>query len=184
MRFKSKGSLEQNKHCDVIYSHNKSFYTRGNALNILKKPWFIGSTVIIIALIFIVFQLTQFAKNTTLSNWHKGAMGYLTAAKLQQQTNKPMAIFFYTDWCQNCEKLRIDILSSPPFKDFTNDIIALKINPEIGPAEKALADSFGVFAYPSFFIVNSNDSKPIRINKTSGITTQMFIQQCQKVISS
>jgi len=153
-------------------------------VGLLKNRWTIGISIVVIAVSFVVWQLGQFARDTGLSQWYEGPAGYLQAVKQQQQTNQPMVVFFYTDWCESCEQLRVDILSSEPFKAFSNNLLPVKINPEYGPTEQALADSFGVFGYPSFYIIRNNTAEPVRIKKTNRISPELFIQQCQQVIES
>lgn len=158
--------------------------SRGELVGLLRNRWTIGTSILVIAVSFIVWQLGQFARDTSLTHWYDGPAGYLQAVKQQQQTNQPMVVFFYTDWCQSCEQLRAEILSSEPFKAFSLKLLPVKINPEYGPTEQALADSFRVVGYPSFYVIRHKMADPVRIKKTNRISPELFIQQCQQAIES
>ena len=134
---------------------------------------------------FFAIQLQNFAQDAALSEWHEGLDGYVKSVRLQKDNSKPIAAFFYTDWCPNCKKLREDILSTPEFKQFADENLnVVKINPESGPMENKLAEEFGVFAYPSFFIIPANNKKTLPIRKTSHIPVKKFIQQINNAINS
>jgi len=149
------------------------------------RRWTISLGIIITSLGFIFFQLHAFTQDSSLSDWNEGINGYIKSVQQQSQNNKPIAAFFYTDWCSNCKRLREDILSQTAFKKFSNEnLIMLKINPESGPLENKLAEEFGVFGYPSFFIIPPNSTEVRQIRKTSHIPVANFIQQINSAIKS
>ena len=149
------------------------------------KKW--GSILLITALSlsFFFIQLKNYAQDSSLSDWHEGLDGYVKGIRAQKHNSRPIAAFFYTNWCPNCKRLREEILSTPEFQQFAEqNLILIKINPETGPMENQLAEEFGVFGYPSFFIIPANDQKTKIIRKTSHIPVEKFIQQINEAISS
>ena len=154
-----------------------------NASGKLKK-WLIIVTISIISLAFIGIQLKQFAHDASLNNWNSGFEGYINSSRWQKSSEKPIALFFYTDWCPNCKRLREEILSNQTVDAYLTAFKPVKINPELGPLEDKLAQEFGVFAYPSIFIVPADGSKSIPIRRTSNISPEEFIAQLDQAIKN
>ena len=135
--------------------------------------------VIFGALALIAIQLSQFAVDATLRHWHENASGFQRALDLQKTSHKSIAVFFHTDWCANCKKLRENVLSSPEFDQYLKNVIPVKINPETGLKERQLADRYGVLGYPTFLIIEPNSQSVTRIRTSQNITPQQFIDQCK-----
>jgi thiol:disulfide interchange protein len=131
------------------------------------------------ALALIGIQLSQFAVDATLRHWHEGASGFQTALALQNTSHKPIAVFFHTDWCTNCKKLRENVLSSPEFDLYLKNVIPVKINPETGLKERQLADNYGVLGYPTFLMIEPNLKTVTRIRTSNNLSPQQFIDQCK-----
>lgn len=133
--------------------------------------------------LFVVSQLSRFSNDASLSDWNQGFDGYLKASREQVQTDKPMALFFYTDWCSSCKALRENILASPEVREHMGSMLLVKVNPEYGPVENQLAEDFGVLGYPSFFVVDVQSGKTTQIRRTSNITPQQFVEQLVSAVS-
>ena len=143
----------------------------------------ITSTGIVIAALALTgFELAQFAVDATLRHWYNGASGYRAALQLQKSTGKPIALFFHTDWCQNCKRLREAVLAKPEVDRFLKNAIPVKINPETGSKEQKIADIYGVRGYPTFLIVGDNPHTVTRIRTNRNLSPQQFIDQCKQTI--
>ncbi len=138
------------------------------------------TALVLVAGVFIVSQLNRFGNDASLSDWHQGIAGYIQAVRDQSRSGAPMALFFYTDWCPNCRKLREQVLSSEEVRGYLANLQRVRINPENGPAEDRLAREFGVVAYPSFFIVDAASGEARLIRRTSNITPAQFIEQLRE----
>ncbi len=80
-----------------------------------------SAVIIIISLSFITIQLSRLAIDVSLDSWEQGAEGYVKANREQQKTGNLIALYFYTDWCENCKYLREEVLSKPNVSShFTN----------------------------------------------------------------
>ena len=143
----------------------------------------ISFSVIFLALAFIVIQLSSFSVDASLSDWQQGAEGYVKSSQLNRETKQPVALFFYTDWCSSCEKLRKDVLATQAVKQFMTTLHPVKVNPEHGMLDHQLAEDFGVIGYPSFFLVDTQTGHARTIQRTSNITPEQFIAQLQEARS-
>ncbi|MGD8566774.1 MAG: thioredoxin fold domain-containing protein [Gammaproteobacteria bacterium] len=139
------------------------------------------AAVVVGALTLIGVALSQFAVDTTLRHWYSGAKGYQAALQLQKTTHKPVALYFHTDWCENCKRLREKVLASPKVAQYFHNAIPVKINPEIGLKERQIADSYGVRGYPTFFMVTGNPKTVKRIRTPHNLSPQQFIDQCEQI---
>jgi thioredoxin-related protein len=143
-----------------------------------KSRTIISIAVILAAIALMAFQLSRFTLDASLRQWHSGAEGYKSALALQKSSLKPIALFFHTDWCSSCKKLRETVLASPEFDEYLKNVIPVKINPESGLKERQIADSYGVTGYPTFLLIDFNGQKVTRIRTSQNLTPQQFIEQC------
>lgn len=94
------------------------------------------------------------------SGWLDGADGLAAAIPLGQEQRKPLLLYFYTDWCGYCRQFERELLTQTELRDYLASIVAVRINPESGPAEAAMAHRYGVRSFPSLF-VHSGESKAV-----------------------
>ena len=91
---------------------------------------------------------TSTTPNIIGEGWLYGAAGYARAVELQRQLNVPLVVYFYTDWCPYCRSLDNQYLPATPVQDYLQGVVKVRINPEHGVTERALAKRFNVSAYP------------------------------------
>jgi hypothetical protein len=120
-------------------------------------------------------------------NWYEGSPGYAEAAGLGRDSHVAMIVYFRTDWCPYCKRFDRDIMPSAEVATFLKTIIKVRVNPEQGPNELALANSFGVHGYPSIFMVPANGEAPVKVYPfvRSGETFQPvppaeFVASCRR----
>jgi thiol-disulfide isomerase/thioredoxin len=120
-------------------------------------------------------------------SWYSGAGEYVTAMDAHRSMQTPLLVYFYTGWCPYCKKLDQEILPTEEVAQFMRSVNKVRINPEAGPDERALADQFGVRGYPSVFIIPVNSDAPIKIYpfKKVGetfvaVTPSEFITECEQ----
>jgi thiol-disulfide isomerase/thioredoxin len=124
------------------------------------------------------------APNLPNDRWLYGAAGYARAVELQQQLNVPLVVYFYADWCPYCRTLDSQYLPSAPVQEYLRGVVKVRINPEQGPAERALAIRYGVSGYPSFLIVRNSAARPVNVQpfrKVSNLTATQFANACRAV---
>jgi thiol:disulfide interchange protein len=148
------------------------------------KRWPLVLLIVSAALILPAVLLSQLAVDVSLSGWHENAAGYQQALLEQSRTGKPLALFFHTEWCASCKELRKDVLVSDTFNRFLPNVIPVKIDPESGPQENAIAQRFGVVGYPTFLLVSSNPNKIIPIRRTSHVKPKEFVQACRNALQT
>jgi thiol-disulfide isomerase/thioredoxin len=119
--------------------------------------------------------------------WYSGADGYAQAERQHKQSNAPMAVYFYTDWCPYCKRLEANILKSDEVDRFLRNVVKVRVNPEDGEDETLLARRYGITGYPSFFIVPAGATSPKKITpyKRQGsgwaaMGPADFVQACQE----
>ena len=84
--------------------------------------------------------------------WYEGASGYQAALDEARADNKPMTVYFRTDWCPHCREFDHDLLNTAEVSNFFHYIVKVRINPESGTQERAISDRYGVHSYPSIFL--------------------------------
>ncbi len=93
-------------------------------------------------------------------DWYSGALAFNTAIGVQANEGKPMLVYFYADWCNFCRQFENELLSDGRVADYLKDVIAVRMNPEVGDAERRFGAMYGVRGYPALF-VHSGASKTL-----------------------
>lgn len=140
--------------------------------------------IILVAGSFVGSQLASFSRDASLSGWREGTLGYAEAVREQTRTGRPLAVYFYADWCSPCKRFRERVLSTPQVAAFMAGFIPVKINPDGGLADRALAERFGVAGYPAFFIVPAGSRRPVQIRGVAGVPSKQFMDACRKAVYS
>jgi thiol:disulfide interchange protein len=101
------------------------------------------------------------------STWPQNAGGYVAASEISKAEGRPMFIYFRTDWCPYCREFERRLLGSPEVEDYLRGLARVRINPEAGPRENRLAETYGVQGYPAIFWQRHASAEPIRVSRTS-----------------
>jgi len=83
-----------------------------------------------------------------------------TALQKAKQSDMPMIIDFYTDWCRWCDSLDANTYVDPVVIGMSVDDIFVKINAEV---DTALARQYGVSGFPTIVITDSDGKEIDRI---------------------
>ena len=124
----------------------------------------------VIATLFVMCLCTP-ANAAPEDRWLYDSSGYARALELQRELNVPLVVYFYTDWCPYCQALDSDYLSATPVQRYLRAVVKVRINPEHGPAERGIANQYGVTGYPTFFVMRNLSSPPRNIQpfRRSGV---------------
>ncbi|MCI5168073.1 MAG: hypothetical protein D3903_18800 [Candidatus Electrothrix sp. GM3_4] len=106
---------------------------------------------------------THIAEAVTTGKWYTKASSFEKIEEAAKKKDKPYIFFVYTDWCGFCKKMNKKYLSNADIKRILSKYYRIKINPDKGEAEKALANEKGVNGYPDFRIVHP-DGRTIKIH--------------------
>jgi thiol-disulfide isomerase/thioredoxin len=93
-------------------------------------------------------------------------------------------VYFYADWCSYCRTLDNQYLPSAPVQEYLRAVVKVRINPEQGVAERALATRFGVTGYPSFFVMRHSATRLVNVQpfrRVGNLTPTQFANACRAV---
>lgn len=93
-------------------------------------------------------------------DWWSGTSGYEHALKQHERSGWPILVYFYADWCPYCRRLDTTTLAAAAVQQTLRGFIKVRINPERGRSEAALAKQFRIAGYPSLFIIPAASSTP------------------------
>jgi thiol-disulfide isomerase/thioredoxin len=95
--------------------------------------------------------------------WSEGARGFRSASNEQRASGSPMLLYFRTDWCPYCKEFDREVLSDSGVSTAIAPAVKVRINPEDGDDERALAKKFGVTGYPRLVLVARDGAAPVRL---------------------
>ncbi|GAB4305832.1 MAG: hypothetical protein Kow0019_00100 [Methanobacteriaceae archaeon] len=110
---------------------------------------------LIIGLIIGAFAISSLHKNNSIPgnsdlNWNND---YDTALQEAKQTNKPIFIDFYTEWCGACQMLDQETFSNPQVMEKLNsNYVLLKVDIDRNPE---LASQYQIYSIPTIVIIDS-----------------------------
>jgi len=124
------------------------------------------------------------------SSWHEGAEGFVAALDEATEDQKPLAVYFYTDWCGYCRQLERELLFKEELVDYLGgNLTTVRINPERGQQEGAIAQRYGVIGYPSLFLHAGPGHEAVKISgrtkrdgKWTMQTTDEFIETVNGIV--
>ena len=97
---------------------------------------------------FMLHNVAADSRASARSTRYQDAAGYAEALREHERTGKPMALYFYVDWCKYCAQLERGILSRSEVKQYLETILYVSVNPEHGKGEEALFEKFEGRGYP------------------------------------
>jgi len=121
--------------------------------------------------------VTADSRASARSARYQDAAGYAEALREHEKTGKPVALYFYADWCKYCAQLERGILSRSEVKQHLETILYVSVNPEHGKAEEALFAKFEGRGYPTFLVLAKN--QPAQEIPTS-VPPEVFLQECRE----
>jgi thiol-disulfide isomerase/thioredoxin len=111
------------------------------------------------------------------SSRYQDAVGYAAAMREHEATGKPVALYFYTDWCKFCARLERGTLSHSEVKQYLNTILYVSVNPDHGRAEEALFREFEGRGYPTFLVLAKNQSAQ---EIPTSASPEAFLRSCRE----
>ncbi len=140
--------------------------------------------VVLLGLLFACSIHTAAAVTTNV--WYTSPADYESVQQAAKEQDKSFILFFYVDWCGYCKRLKKDFLEKPQVEQVLSRYFRVKINPETGEKENALATKYGVHGFPNFLVVRPNGST-VRIHpfKQGGVwTVEEFISKLEEVMAT
>lgn len=87
-------------------------------------------------------------------DWLEGANGYARGKEQSVSAQKPMMVYFYTDWCGYCRKFEKHTLANPDVQKALSVFVKVRINPEKGDRENQLSEQYQIDGFPSVYFEN------------------------------
>ena len=119
--------------------------------------------------------------------WLHGATGFARAIELQRELNVSLVVYFYTDRCSDCRTLEDQYFSAPSVHRVLHRSVAVRINPEYGTEERAIADRYAITSYPAFLIMDNESSPPRNVQPFrpggNNLTPEQFAGACQEAMT-
>ena len=106
------------------------------------------------------------AAEMDFSGWLEDALGYAEAMQSHEAEGRPVVVYFRTDWCPYCRQFEDALLEVPEVVDAMKKMILVRVNPEKGDMEMALAARYGVGGYPAMFVHSTKSKVAVPVERT------------------
>jgi len=93
------------------------------------------------------------ASASSFSDWYHGAAGYERAYREALAEEKPLLLYFHTEWCKWSKKMDREYIGSYEVSHFLSGIPKAEINPDEGTPEETITKKHGVTGYPKFLVL-------------------------------
>jgi hypothetical protein len=128
----------------------------------------------------VVRPLTEDVRLKARSSRFKDSTGYQEALRQQQSSGKPIALYFYVDWCRYCAQLDRSVLSQTEVRQYLDaNTLYVSVNPEHGKAESELFARFNGTGFPTFLMLGKD--RPVYQVPTA-VSPSIFIEACKSAI--
>ena len=79
---------------------------------------------------------------------------YQEALEIAKRVNKPIFLYFYSDACHWCRKMKTETLDDPKVQAVLSNYVVYYVNTA---KETSVARKYGVSGIPAYFIIDSNE---------------------------
>ncbi len=130
---------------------------------------------VLIPLSFLLLTAPAFAGSAEPSRWLTSVDEALEAAR---DGDRYILVDLYAEWCGWCKVLEDQVFSSPEFRDFTRDMVLLRVDVEDGGEGTELQTRFEAMSLPTTLIL---DSGMVKIGEVQGFApTDRFIAKVRR----
>ena len=113
-----------------------------------------------IFLLTVILCMNAAQADNELRGWLQGPKNHNEVLQYATQGEKPILVYFYTDWCPYCKRLNKDYISSPEFQELTTGFYRVQINPEKSKSgNKLFKYEYGGTGFPSVYVYIPKISK-------------------------
>jgi len=95
-----------------------------------------------------------------LSDWYHDHDGYIRALRRRTHVDRPLILYFRTDWCPWSRRFEREFLEQPKVSTWTSNQIRVVLNADNGPDEAALVQRLGITGFPAFFVIPRQGGQP------------------------
>ncbi len=103
--------------------------------------------------LFVLFSSPALSAANSLKGWPQGADNYKIVHDIAVKEEKPLLVYFYTDWCPFCKRLNSEYIASPEFRKLSSGIYRVQINPEKSKSGDMLfKNNYKGTGFPAVFV--------------------------------
>lgn len=109
------------------------------------------------------------------ARWYPNSVGLTRAKKEAERLNAPLLIYFWADWCKPCHVFTQRVLPDPAVQAALGEFVKVKINPEDGYREEAIANTYGINRYPTWIVVLPGDKAYAKLARPRDLSVPIFL---------
>ncbi len=141
--------------------------------------------------IFIFYFLlitSSFCLANSLKDWPNGPSNHKKILAFAVKEEKPMLVYFYTDWCSFCKRLNQEYINTTEFKELSNGVYKVQINPEkSNSGNKLFKTKYKGTGYPTVLVLVpgiSDDFKKYHpFSKNNDMSPALYVNKIRETIA-
>ncbi len=103
--------------------------------------------------LFVLLSSPALSVANSLTGWPQGSYNYKVIHDIAVKEEKPLLVYFYTDWCPFCKRLNSDYIASPEFRKLSSGIYRVQINPEKSKSgDRLFKNNYKGTGFPAVFV--------------------------------
>lgn len=139
-------------------------------------------------ILYFLLSSSSIVSANAINGWPNGTASYKKIHTAASKDQRPLLVYFYTDWCSYCKRLNREYIKSALFQELSGGLYKVQINPEKSrKAERLFKVKYQGTGYPTVIVSIPGLSKQFRkyhpFSRQGDMTPGEYVNQIRGAIA-